>query len=768
MDASKLVLGGALAYGADYNPEQFDDATFERDLELMRQAQVNLVSLGIFSWTRLEPSEGNYRLDWLEQLIDRLWQAGISVDLATATASPPAWLGRHYPDTLPVRADGSVYSWGSRQQYCPSSYRFRVAANALTARLVERFAAHPAVVAWHVSNEYGCHIRECFCQRCAQAWRDWLKKRYCCLDALNRAWGTNFWSQFYTDWEQVIPPRITPSFANPNQMLDWRRFSSDNLKSGYLSEAALIRAGLAKAGRAVPVTTNFMDAFEALDYFDWAKDIDLVTNDSYPDPADPRAVHQLAFTGDLMRGLGGGRPWLLMEQAPGAVQWRARNAVKAPGEYLLWSLAHVAHGADGVMQFQWRQSVAGAETFHGAMVPHSGTQSMQWRQTVELGQVLKRLAPVVGQRSQAQVAIMLDWPSMWAQNAAIGPDEATHGLQIPSLSAPAGSALRAAQAWHATCFEAGYAIDIVQVDAELDDYSLIVVPEIFMTHPQLAQRLNQAASRGAQVVITARTGVVDQSGHGVVGGYLSQGPSADYPSTSGNHLACAHHATPEEAPATGLAMSQGEQEEAPAATMSLAELTGVRVLDQIPVLDAPVSAWNWEGVPDASQPLAQAVAKGLNRNLQFTLDAHGPLARLLARSENAPLVAYGWSENLAINDDVEILASYATGRLAGQGAITRRPQGAGAAWYISCDLTPAARAHLLKLAGAYARLRPVFAHPLPAGVSAHQRGSCLFLLNFAATSAEIAGVVGYDLVGANQVTGHLVLPPRSGAVIQMA
>lgn len=503
----------------------------------------------------------------------------------------------------------------------------------------------------------------------------------------------------------------------------------------------------------MPVTTNFMDAFEALDYFDWAKDIDLVTNDSYPDPADPRAAHQLAFTGDLMRGLGGGRPWLLMEQAPGAVQWRARNAVKAPGEYLLWSLAHVAHGADGVMQFQWRQSVAGAETFHGAMVPHSGTQSMQWRQTVELGQVLKRLAPVVGQRSQAQVAIMLDWPSMWAQNAAIGPDEATHGLQIPSLSAPAGSALRAAQAWHATCFEAGYAIDIVQVDAELDDYSLIVVPEIFMTHPQLAQRLNQAASRGAQVVITARTGVVDQSGHGVVGGYLSQGPSADYPSVNGNCLGCS---------------ARGDQAEPPAATMSLAELTGVRVLDQIPVLDAPVSAWNWEGEPDSSQPLAQAVAKGLNCNLQFTLDAHGPLARLLARSENAPLVAYGWSENLAINDDVEILASYATGRLAGQGAITRRPQGAGAAWYISCDLTPAARAHLLKLAGAYARLRPVFAHSLPAGVSAQRRGSCLFLLNFAATSAEIAGVVGYDLVGANQVTGHLVLPPRSGAVIQMA
>ena len=363
---------------------------------------------------------------------------------------------------------------------------------------------------------------------------------------------------------------------------------------------------------------------------------------------------------------------------------------------------------------------------------------------------------------------MLDWPSMWAQNAAIGPDEATHGLQIPSLSAPAGSALRAAQAWHATCFEAGYAIDIVQVDADLDDYSLIVVPEIFMTYPQLAQRLNQAARGGAQVVITARTGVVDQSGHAVVGGYLSQGPSADYPTTSGNHLACAHHASPEEAPATSVAMSQGEQEEAPAATMSLAELTGVRVLDQIPVLAAPVSAWNWEGEPDSSQPLAQAVAKGLNRNLQFTLDAHGPLARLLARNENAPLVAYGWSENLAINDDVEILASYANGRLTGQGAITRRPQGAGAAWYISCDLTPAARAHLLKLAGAYARLRPVFAHPLPAGVSAQRRGNCLFLLNFAATSAEIAGVVGYDLVGANQVTGHLVLPPRSGAVIQMA
>lgn len=394
------------AYGGDYNPEQWDEATFAEDLELMAEASVNLVSLGIFSWARLEPREGSYELDWLAEIVDRLHDAGIAVDLATATASPPAWMAADHPESLPVNADGVRLGFGSRQQYCPSSTVYRERSAALARALAERLGDHPGVVMWHIGNEYGCHTAECYCPACARAFRAWLADRYGDVERLNTAWGTDFWSQRYTSLEQVAPPAAMPTFHNPAQLLDWRRFSDHQLRSLMEAEAHILREHSRQ-----PVTTNFMGDFPATDYWRWAESLDIISDDSYPDPADPAAAHEVAWAGDLMRGLAGGRPWILMEQAPSAVQWRGRNSPKRPGQFLLWSLARVAHGADGILQFQWRQSRQGAETFHSGMVPHAGRASRTWDEVVSTGRALKRLSPVLGEPVRAER------PSSWTGRA---------------------------------------------------------------------------------------------------------------------------------------------------------------------------------------------------------------------------------------------------------------------------------------------------------------------------------------------------------------
>ncbi|HKF16740.1 MAG TPA: beta-galactosidase, partial [Candidatus Dormibacteraeota bacterium] len=380
-----------LAYGGDYNPDQWPEEVWSEDVRLMREAGVNLVSLGIFSWSRLQPREDSFEFGWLDRLMDLLHESGVAVDLATATASPPPWLSHRHPEMLPVTADG-VRLWpGGRQHYCPSSPVYRNAAGRLVSALAERYASHPALAMWHVGNEYGCHVPACWCDESARDFRDWLRQRYHSLEELNRAWGTDFWSQRYSAWEEILPPRRAPTWPNPSQQLDFHRFSSDALLECYELE----RSVLAEQSPGVPITTNFMGFFKPLDYWKWAEREDVVSNDSYPDPADPDAHVGAAMAGDLMRSLGRGRPWLLMEQTPNRVNWRPVNVAKAPGQMRLWSYQAVARGADGVMFFQWRQSRASAEKFHSAMVPHGPVESSPtWREVVRLGRELRDLDDV--------------------------------------------------------------------------------------------------------------------------------------------------------------------------------------------------------------------------------------------------------------------------------------------------------------------------------------------------------------------------------------
>jgi beta-galactosidase len=285
----------SIFYGADYNPEQWPETTWLDDMRLMKLANVNIVSINIFSWAFLEPSPDHYQFDQLDRIMDTLAQHNIAADLATATASPPTWMSRLYPDILPVTRDGKRLSQGSRQHFCPNSTNFRRKSAELVRHLAERYQTHPALKMWHVNNEYGCHVSRCYCDSCVTAFRIWLQARYHSLDALNDAWGTDFWSQWYYNWEDILPPRISPAQNNPGQVLDYQRFMSDSLLACYLAEAAILR----EITPTIPITTNFMVAFKPADYFAWAPHLDIISVDTYPPNTSP--AWETALTHDLMR-----------------------------------------------------------------------------------------------------------------------------------------------------------------------------------------------------------------------------------------------------------------------------------------------------------------------------------------------------------------------------------------------------------------------------------------------------------------------------------
>ncbi len=491
-----------LLYGGDYNPEQWPKSVWKQDMKLMRAAGVNLVSIGIFSWAKLQPNEKTYTFDWLDEVMDLLAANGIHADLATATASPPAWMSR-YPDLGAMDANGVVCTHGSRQHYSPSSPTYRKFAAALVRKLAARYRKHPALAAWHINNEYGCHVAECHSPASTTAFRSWLKTRYGTLDALNDAWGTAFWSQYYHDWNDVLTPRKTATFPNPAQSLDFRRFSSDALLDLCKMERDILR----KATPTMPITTNFMGFFKPLDYQAWAKEIDFTCWDSYPDPLETGAGVLYAARGhDLTRSLKPGRPFVLMEQVTSHVNWRQVNGTKPPGLMRLQSLQAVARGSDGVLFFQWRQSVRGAEKFHGAMVQHAPpTQSRVFREVCELGAELKKLAPVTGSLVRSRVAIVIDWAAWWA-------------LELPSKPTD----LRyedAIHQFHRYFYKRNLAVDFVAPGADLQAYAVVVAPQLYLLTKEDAKNLDAFVRGGGTLLTNFFSGIVDEKEQIIAGGY---------------------------------------------------------------------------------------------------------------------------------------------------------------------------------------------------------------------------------------------------------
>ncbi|KUL26593.1 beta-galactosidase [Streptomyces regalis] len=492
-----------IAYGGDYNPEQWPEETWAEDMRLMREAGVTMVSVGIFSWALLEPAEGEYDFSLLDRVLDLLHENGIAADLATPTAAPPAWFFKAHPEALPVDQDGRRLSYGSRQTFCPSSPAYRRAALRITAELARHYAGHPAVVMWHVHNEYGCHNPACYCDTSAQAFRGWLRARYGDLAKLNDAWGTTFWSQWYYDWDEILPPRATGAVPNPTHQLDWHRFCSDELLSLYTAE----RDVLGQAAPDIPATTNFMVMynFDALDYWRWAPKLDIVSNDHYLQSADPESQIDIALSGDQVRSLAGG-PWLLMEHSTGAVNWQPVNRAKGPGELRRNALAHVARGADGIAYFQWRAAKAGAEQWHSAMLPHAGTDSQIWRDVVRLGADLRALAEVRGSAGTAQVAIVWDWNARWAMEL---PSQPSAELRFQDL----------VRTWYEPLWRSGVAVDFVRPDADLSAYRVVLAPSLYLVDDEGAANLVSFASGGGTLAVGFHSGAVDENCHVRLGGY---------------------------------------------------------------------------------------------------------------------------------------------------------------------------------------------------------------------------------------------------------
>lgn len=503
-------------HGGDYNPDQWPEHILEEDVRLMKLAKVNIASVAIFSWAQLEPEPGKFRWDWLDRTFERLHKAGVGVALATPSAAHPRWLSQMHPEVNHVDARGVRTLHGPRQCFCPTVKVFREHVARIDRALAERYGKHPALVLWHVSNEY--LAPRCWCELCAEAFRQWLKRRYGSLEELNQQWWGGFWSQRYTDWSQVIPP-----FEHSNRwwqglMLDWRRFQSDLMLDFFRYEVAAIREH-----SSAPVTTNLMGAYNGLDYAGFADAMDVISWDSYPKVGgDPGSV---AFAHSLMRGLKGNAPWLLMEQTPSSTNWMEYATLKPPGLMRLWSWQAIGHGSNSVMYFQWRRSRGGPEKFHGAVVAHVGTEKPRvFREVAALGEELERLseAVVATRPARAQVGVIWDQQNRWALELAEGPGRDKRYVETVERHFKA-------------VWRSHIPVDVVRMDADWSQYKLLIAPMLYMvksgrfpvqgTPEESRGKLDESAkladwvASGGTFVTTYLSGIVNESDLVYEGGY---------------------------------------------------------------------------------------------------------------------------------------------------------------------------------------------------------------------------------------------------------
>ncbi|MER5202731.1 beta-galactosidase [Streptomyces sp. NPDC002825] len=481
---------GRLLFGGDYNPEQWPEKTWREDVRLMKEAGVNSVTFGVFSWSMLEPEPGAREFGLHDTVMDLMHDNGIGVVLATPTASPPPWMGRLHPDTLPVTEDGRTEWWGGRQHFSHSSATYRRYAAAVTEDLAARYAGHPALTMWHINNEYCTYD---YGDEAAAAFRRWLREKYGTLGALNEAWGTAFWSQGYDTWDGILPPRRPHYMPNPTHVLDFRRFTSDMLLECFVAERDIVRRHTPDT----PVTTNFMPLWRGQDAWRWAEEEDVVSIDIYADPGDPLGAQSGALIQDMTRSQARG-PWMLMEQAAGPVNWRGVNHPKPRGLNRLWSLQAVARGADAVCYFQWRQSRQGAEKFHSGMVSHAGEEGRTYQEVKQLGAELERIAAeTTGRTVTADVAILHDWHAWWAGDQ----DGRLSGrVDYPEVLG----------AWHRALWQAHLTTDFAHPEHDLTPYSVVVVPQLYALTDTAIDHLVAHVRRGGTLVCGFQTGVADE------------------------------------------------------------------------------------------------------------------------------------------------------------------------------------------------------------------------------------------------------------------
>lgn len=502
---------GHFLFGGDWNPEQWPEDTWEHDLDMFEDAHINEVTINVFPWALLQPAEDRYDFSMLDKIVALLVKHDFNIVMATGTAALPGWMVRLHPETIRTEQNGTHHVFGGRHNFCPTSPYFRKASRALAAHVAERYAGTSGLVAWHVCNEYGGGGGLCYCDHCAEAFRTWLKNKYGTVEALNKAWCANFWSHTIYDWGDVVPPVSYGDGISDAKcvvsglQMDYRRFQNQAQLACYTNERDAIRAYDA----ATPITTNLMGTFKDLDYFEWAKEMDVVSWDNYPGMGTPPSF--TAMCHDLMRGIGGNKPFMLMEQTPNQQNWFPFCKVKRPGEVRKLSWQAVSHGADTVQFFQMKQSIGGCERFHGAVIAHDGTeQSRVFKETAALGGELDRIGKrIMGSEIRAKVAIMFDWQSYWSLEGCVGP---TAGFSYPNE----------VHRFYRAFWRRNVPVDIIESTTPLDklkQYDLVVAPALITVLPGVAETLESYVSEGGSFITGYMAGIHDEHDLVVPGGY---------------------------------------------------------------------------------------------------------------------------------------------------------------------------------------------------------------------------------------------------------
>jgi beta-galactosidase len=515
-----------IIFGGDYFPEQWPQQTWKDDIRLMKQAGVNMVSIGIFSWALIQPDENTFTFDGLDKIMNMLAENNIDVCLGTATAAQPNWLSRKYDDILFVRENGEQVPYGSRQTYCVNSPSYRNAIRRLAKEMATHYKGHKALALWHINNEYANKNSMCFCKNCEKAFRIWLQKKYGAIDKLNEMWGTVFWSEKYSSWEEINTPRASAGGRNATKLLDYKRFLSESFFTLYLEEYDVIRPITPD----VPITTNFEGDWSKFDHYLFRNHMDVVSFNIYPDPGNPDARKWAALRHTMMRSLLG-KPFMVMEQAPSQVDWYPVNIPKPPGLMRLWSYQAMAHGSDSVMYFQWRASKKGAEKYHSGMVPHFGENSRVFKEISALGNELKKAGDIVGSNIDSKVAILLDNDSWWSVDSPYGKGTksldnevfwSANGQPFPTVLVSYFGEL---EYYFNAFYDLNVPVDVIPVDYDFSKYKIIVAPLLHMVKPGFKEAIESFVKKGGTFITTYFTGVIDESVGVFLGGYL--GPLKD-------------------------------------------------------------------------------------------------------------------------------------------------------------------------------------------------------------------------------------------------
>ncbi|MDU4625478.1 MAG: beta-galactosidase, partial [Enterococcus gallinarum] len=490
-------------FGGDYNPNQWPQEIWQEDMRIFRNAHINSATINVFSWAKIQPSEHNYYFNELDEMIDMLSEEGYDIVLATSTAALPAWMFKRYPEVARTDYEGRHHKFGQRHNACPNSLVYQKYAQRLAGKLAQRYVGNPQVTCWHINNEYG---GECYCENCEKAFRVWLKDKYQTLEALNKAWNLEFWGHTVYEWDEIVLPNALSEGIGHDKTafagisIDYRRFNSDSLLENFKLERNAIR----QFDSQTPITTNLMGTFKGLDYFKWAKEMDIVSWDNYPSYNTPWSF--VAMTHDLMRGLKQA-PFMLMEQTPSQQNWQPYNSLKKPGQMRAQSYQTIAHGADTIQFFQLRRSIGACEKFHGAVIEHVGHENTRvFKETAALGEELSRLNEVLGSETKAEVGVLFDWDNYWALEYTSGPTvDLTYVQQIHQ--------------YYRYFYEKNIATDLVSVDADFSKYQVLVAPVLYMVKAGMKEALESFVEQGGTLITTYMSGIVDQSDNVHLGGY---------------------------------------------------------------------------------------------------------------------------------------------------------------------------------------------------------------------------------------------------------